>query len=189
MHLKRTAITGVTILTPKPFEDHRGMFAKLFGSPVLHKIMDGRTIRQVNRSVTRVPGMIRGIHYQLPPHAEMKIVTCLHGKVWDVAADLRKGSPTFLKWTACELSAANSAMLVIPEGCAHGFQVLEPESELLYFCTADYVPASEGGVRFDDPLLNVRWPVAPQGLSERDLTIPYLARIFQGILAQGTTAG
>ncbi|OGV52720.1 MAG: dTDP-4-dehydrorhamnose 3,5-epimerase [Lentisphaerae bacterium GWF2_52_8] len=181
MKLKTSAIPDVVVLTPKPFEDHRGSFTKLFGFPELHAIMGSRTIRQVNRSITKERGMIRGLHYQNPPFAEMKIVSCLRGKVWDLALDLRKDSETFLQWTAFELSAENRRMIVIPEGFAHGFQALEPESELLYFCTADYVPAAEGGVRFDSPPMNIPWPLKPQGLSERDLAMPEIATGFKGI--------
>ena len=102
MKVEQTDIPDVKILIPRIFEDHRGTFTKLFGAPALHEIMGNRTIRQVNRSITCKTGMIRGLHYQNPPFAEMKIITCLRGKVWDVAVDLRKGSTTFLKWRSEE---------------------------------------------------------------------------------------
>ena len=109
------------------------------------------------------------------------MVRCLKGRVWDVAVDLRAGSPTFLQHYAQELSAVNALMLVIPEGCAHGFQVLEPDSELLYLHTASYAPSAEGGVRFDDPLLNLLWPLTVTDLSERDKKHPLLDKNFLGI--------
>ena len=125
---------------------------------------------------------MRGLHYQNPPQAEMKIVRCLRGRVFDVAVDLRFGSPTFLHWTACELCPGGGRALAIPEGCAHGFQVLEPDTELLYLHTAFYTPAAEGAVRFDDPRVAVAWPLAPRDLSARDQNHPYLNEQFQGIV-------
>ena len=109
------------------------------------------------------------------------MVRCIRGRVWDVAVDLRKGSQTFLQWHAQELSASNALMLVIPEGCAHGFQVLEPDSELLYLHTASYTPSAEGGLRFDEPVLNSSWPLPVADLSDRDTGHPFLNKKFQGI--------
>ncbi len=109
-----------------------------------------------------------------PPHAEMKLVRCLRGRVWDVAVDLRAESPTFLHWHAEELSPDNHRMVVIPEGCAHGFQVLTPDSELLYLHTAFYAPDAEGGVRHDDPALGIRWPLPVTDLSPRDRSHPLI---------------
>ena len=111
----------------------------------------------------------------------MKLVRCLKGRVWDVAVDLRANSPTFLKWHAEELSPAKAGMMIIPEGFAHGFQVLEPESELLYLHTALYAPDAEGGIRFDDPMLGVKWPIAVTDLSKRDTDHPLIDSNFQGL--------
>ena len=111
----------------------------------------------------------------------MKLVRCLKGRVWDVAVDLRAGSPTFLRYFAAELSAENRTMMVFAEGFAHGFQVLEAESELLYLHTSSYAPASELGVRFDDPALSISWPLPVTGLSERDRKHPLLAAGFAGV--------
>jgi dTDP-4-dehydrorhamnose 3,5-epimerase len=140
-----------------------------------------RTIKQINHSTTYQVGAVRGLHYQYPPHAEMKIVRCLKGRVFDVAVDLRQGSPTFLKWTAVELTPINRLALVISEGCAHGFQVLEEGSELLYLHTAFYTPGVEGAVRYDDPSVGVAWPLAPTDISARDLSQPHLKEDFKGI--------
>jgi dTDP-4-dehydrorhamnose 3,5-epimerase len=121
------------------------------------------------------------MHFQFAPYGEMKIVRCMRGKVWDVVLDLRKGSPTLLGWHAEELSPGNNRALVIPEGCAHGFQVLEPESELLYLHTAPYTSEAEGAVHFADPLIGIRWPLPVTDTSARDRSHPFLAKDFSGI--------
>ena len=126
-------------------------------------------------------GAIRGLHYQSPPYVEMKFVRCLQGKVWDVVIDLRADSPTFLRWHAEELAPSSNCTLVIPEGCAHGFQVLQSGSELLYMHTEFYSPEHEGGVRYDDPRLQISWPLLPVDLSERDLNHPLMNSDFEGI--------
>jgi dTDP-4-dehydrorhamnose 3,5-epimerase len=127
---------------------------------------------QINVSRTNVPGTIRGLHFQRAPAAETKLVRCLRGKVFDVAVDLRPESKTYLQYHAEILEPTKKNMLVIPEGCAHGFQVLEGESELLYLHTAPYSPEFEGGVRYDDPSLNIVWPMPAIGVSERDSGLP-----------------
>lgn len=137
---------------------------------------------QINHSRTSTIGAVRGLHYQRPPNAEMKLVRCLKGRVWDVAVDIRSNSPTFLRWHAEELTPNNARMIVIPEGFAHGFQVLEPESELLYLHTAFYTAASEGGLRHDDPLLAIHWPLVVTDLSLRDITHPIINSSFDGIV-------
>jgi len=121
------------------------------------------------------------MHFQRAPHAEMKLVRCLNGRVWDVAVDLRRNSRTFLKWHGEELSPGNARMVVIPESCAHGFQALEPECELLYLHTAAYTPAAEGGVRYDDPALAINWPLVPTEASPRDMNHPVIGPDFQGL--------
>jgi len=131
-------------------------------------------IRQINISCTAKKGTIRGLHLQTPPHSEAKIVRCLRGHVWDVAVDLRRGSPTFGQWYAEELSPKKSNALLIPEGCAHGFQVLEDDSELLYVHSGSWFADAESGVLFDDPELSIPWPLPPVGISERDLALPPL---------------
>lgn len=181
MKLLPTAIAGVFVAETTAFQDSRGAFARLFCESELAQAVEARRIEQINHSRTAAVGAIRGLHFQQAPHAEMKMVRCLRGRVWDVALDLRKGSPTFLQWHAQELSAANALMLVIPEGCAHGFQVLEPDSELLYLHTASYTPSAEGGVRFDDPVLNLPWPLPVTDVSERDKKHPLIHKNFQGI--------
>ena len=142
--------------------------------PAFAEVWCDRAIAQVNLSSTKKVGALRGLHLQAPPYSEAKIVRCLKGRVWDVAVDLRPESPTRGKWHAMELSSEKANALLIPEGCAHGYQVLEPGSELLYLHSGAWVPEAETGVRFDDPLLNIRWPLPPLELSERDLALPLL---------------
>ena len=182
MKLVETSIAGVWIIESKAFQDNRGAFSRLFCSHELQAILGTRVIAQINHSVTRSVGAVRGVHYQNAPHAEMKIIRCLKGRVFDVAVDLREGSTTFLKWTAVELTPENQLAFVIPEGCAHGFQVLEGDSELLYLHTAFYTPDAEGAIRFDDPRISVNWPLTPTDLSTRDLGHTYLKENFKGIV-------
>ena len=121
------------------------------------------------------------MHFQKKPHAEMKLIRCLKGRVWDVAVDLRANSPTFLKWHAEELTAENAKLLVIPEGCAHGFQVLEAESQLLYLHTSFYTPEAEGGVIYNDSQLAISWPLSITDLSERDMLLPSISPDSTGL--------
>jgi dTDP-4-dehydrorhamnose 3,5-epimerase len=182
MNLVETSIPGVWVIESKAFQDNRGAFSRLFCSNELQAILGARTIVQINHSMTPSVGAVRGLHYQNAPHAEMKIVRCLKGRVFDVAVDLRKDSPTFLKWHAVELTPENNLAYVIPEGCAHGFQVLEEDSQLLYLHTEFYTPEVEGAVRFDDPMIAVNWPLPPTDLSARDLGHPHLNENFKGIV-------
>jgi dTDP-4-dehydrorhamnose 3,5-epimerase len=181
MTLTALPIAGAFAADTSGVADHRGGFARLFCDDELAPAFGGRRVVQINQSCTRLRGAIRGMHFQRAPHAEMKLVRCLKGKVWDVLVDLRASSQTFLRWHAEELSEHNRRMLVIPEGCAHGFQVLEPDSELLYLHTAAYRPDAEGGVRFDDPRLAIAWPLPAADLSERDRAHPALTDDFRGL--------
>ncbi len=181
MRVAATSIPGVVVVETSRQIDPRGSFARLYCERELAEVLGRRRVVQINHSRTEAPGAVRGLHYQRPPHAEMKMVRCLKGRVWDVALDLRQGSPSFLRWHAEELTPENRRMLVIPEGCAHGFQVLEPASELLYLHTAFYAPQAEGGVRYDDPRLAIAWPLPVTELSERDRGHPLLTPDFSGI--------
>ena len=171
-----TPIAGVLELVGQPFSDHRGAFLNAFRAqePAFAQAWGNRGIAQVNLSRTEAVGAVRGLHLQSPPHSEAKLVRCLRGRVWDLAVDLRPGSPSCGHWHAVELSPGAANALLIPEGCAHGFQVLEPGSELLYLHSGAWVPEAETGVRFDDSQLAISWPLPPQGLSERDLALPGL---------------
>ncbi len=179
--IRDTAISGVQIVETDLVRDERGSFARLFCFDELKSVVGDRQIVQINRSQTSRVGAVRGMHYQRPPCAEMKLIRCLRGCVCDVVVDLRADSPTFLKWHAEELSAENMRMFVVPEGCAHGFQVLEPDSELLYLHTSFYQPDFESGVKFDDPRLAISWPLPPCDLSLRDQKHALLSNDFEGI--------
>lgn len=180
--VRETAVSGAVVAASRPFRDHRGQFARLFDRDVLGPIHANRPIFQVNHSLTRQVGALRGMHYQGSPHLEAKWVRCLKGRVLDVVVDLRRGSPTFLRHAAVELSLEAANMFFIPEGCAHGFQVIEPDSELLYLHTAPYSPEAEGGVRWDDPLLAIEWPLTPTDISKRDRSHPLLTDKFEGLV-------
>ena len=181
MHIRSIGIAGAMVVEGQAHTDHRGAFSRLFCERELAEVISDRHVVQINHSRTNTVGAVRGMHFQHPPHAEMKMVRCVRGRVWDVLVDLRAGSPTFLHWHAEELSPDASRMLVIPEGCAHGFQVLEADSELLYLHTAFYTPASEGALRYDDPQLAIPWPLPVTDLSERDKTHALLSNNFIGL--------
>jgi dTDP-4-dehydrorhamnose 3,5-epimerase len=183
MKVGSTAIDGLKIVESNSITDARGVFSRLYCERELSQVIGLRRIVQVNRSVTTSVGAVRGLHFQYPPFDEMKLVRCLRGRIWDVAVDLRSASPTFLHWHAEELSAVNTRMMVIPEGFAHGFQVLEPSSEILYLHTNFYTASAEGGLRFDDPRLRIQWPLAVTGLSARDRQLPLIEIDFRGVNA------
>ena len=181
MNIRMTPIEGAVVVENQPHTDHRGAFSRLFCERTLAKVIGERHIVQINHSRTSAVGAVRGMHFQHAPHAEMKMVRFIRGRVWDVLDDLRAGSPTFLKWHAEELCPEASRMLVIPEGCAHGFQVLEAESELLYLHTAFYSPAAEGAICYNDPQLTISWPLPVTDLSERDKNHALLSNDFAGL--------
>lgn len=176
-----TPIAGLKLIERKPIGDERGFLERLFCQESFESLLSGRTIRQVNRTLTRKLGTVRGMHFQYPPHAEIKIVSCLKGKVWDVAVDLRKGSPTFLKYHAVILSEDMPRTYFIPEGFAHGFQTLTPNCELIYVHMADYKAASEGALNALDPRLDICWPAAITERSQRDEGHALLTDSFVGI--------
>jgi dTDP-4-dehydrorhamnose 3,5-epimerase len=182
MKILATDIAGVTVIERTLVTDNRGSFSRLFCARELQEVIGERNIAQINHSHTNAIGAVRGLHFQQAPHAEMKVVTCLKGKVWDVAVDLRRGSKTLLRWHCEELSSTNCKALVVPEGCAHGFQVLEADSELLYLHTAFYNPAAEGGVRPTDPRVAISWPLPIVDLSVRDQNHSLLSEGFSGLV-------
>lgn len=182
MKILSTEINGVNVVETTPYCDERGEFYRAFCDKELEAVIGARRIEQVNFSRTSLVGTVRGMHFQHPPHAELKLVRCLRGRVWDVAVDLRAGSATYLQWFAVELTPVNRLMMVIPEGCAHGFQVLESDSELLYLHTARYTPVAEGGIRHDDPTLNIKWPLSVTEVSTRDRSHQNIQSTFSGLL-------
>lgn len=182
MKILPTPMADLVVAESKSFKDERGAFARLFCEQELSTVIGHRKIVQINHSCTQAVGAVRGLHFQHAPHAEMKLVRCLKGKVWDVAVDLRPRSPSYKRWYAQELSPQNAHMMVIPEGFAHGFQVLEAGSELLYLHTALYKPDSEGGVRHDDPVLGITWPLPVTDISARDSSHACIDTTFRGIV-------
>jgi len=172
--IRATAIEGVLDISRIPFTDQRGHFLNLFRRSDWSDIWGDRPIEQVNLSHNVRRGTIRGMHLQRGNPPEVRLVTCVKGRVWDVAADLREASSTCGHWHGVELSADAGNSLLIPTGCAHGFQVLEPDSTLLYLHAAPYQPGDESGVRWNDPRLAVSWPLEAADLSERDRLLPLL---------------
>jgi dTDP-4-dehydrorhamnose 3,5-epimerase len=181
MQINTTPISELLVVQCTPHIDTRGAFTRFYCEDELQSVIGQRRILQINHSRTATVGAVRGLHFQHLPHAEMKLVRCLKGRIWDVAVDLRRDSSTFLHWYAEELTPANERMMVIPEGFAHGFQVIEPESELLYLHTAFYSPSSEDGLRYDDPSLGIKWPLAVTDLSKRDHSHASINTNFKGI--------
>lgn len=181
MKISTTPINGAAIIETTKHADLRGEFLRAFCQEELSTIIGERQIVQINISKTHLSGAVRGMHYQRPPQAEMKLIRCIKGKVWDVLVDLRTGSSTFLQWYAEELSPDNARMMIIPEGCAHGFQTLEPDSELLYLHTAPYTPELEGGVLHNDPRLSIPWPLPVADLSPRDRSFAMMSLDYSGI--------
>lgn len=175
-----TEIQGLWALRRRPMQDTRGFLERIYCQDVLTPILGHRRIVQINRTLTRRRGALRGLHFQYPPHAETKIVSCMRGSVFDVAVDLRRNSPSYMSWHGRVLSAENFESLVLPEGFAHGFQALEPDCELLYMHTAAYVQQSEGGLDACDPDIGIEWPEPVSERSARDTALPRAAT-FEGI--------
>jgi len=169
-----TEVVGVTVVDLEPIEDERGFFARVvseqeFEAAGLHpSFLEGSVSFNTRR------GTLRGLHYQAEPVAEDKLVRCTAGALYDVAVDLRPGSPTFRRWTAVELSAERRNALFIPKGCAHGFETLADATEVSYLMSASYHPELARGVRWDDPSLAIPWPIVPPIVSSRDATLPLL---------------
>jgi dTDP-4-dehydrorhamnose 3,5-epimerase len=174
MQIDKTSLPGVLILTPRRFGDARGWFSEVWNRQTLAAHGIDIDFVQDNHSHSRAAGTVRGLHFQAPPHAQAKLVRCGRGRVFDVAVDIRKGSPAFGKWTGVELSAENGRQLLIPAGFLHGFVTREPDSELLYKCSDVYAPDCDGAVRFDDPDLGIDWGIDPAAaiLSDKDRAAP-----------------
>ncbi len=176
-----TFINDLYLIELEIFKDQRGWFARSFCKDEFKKIGHTKEWVQMNHSFTNHIGAIRGMHFQLPPYTETKLVRCISGSVYDVAIDLRKNSPTFLKWFGTEISAENKKMILIPDGFAHGFQALTNNCELIYHHTNFYTPDAEGGIRYNDPLIGVKWPQEVSDISEKDSKYVFLKEDFKGI--------
>lgn len=174
-------LPGLKRIERQRLGDSRGFLTRLFCADELATAGWHKPIAQINHTYTAQRGTVRGMHYQTPPHAEMKLVSCIRGEVWDVALDLRMDSPTYLQWHAEVLSADNNRALLIPESFAHGFQALTDDVELIYLHSAAYNAAVEAGLNAKDSTLNVAWPLAITELSVRDQNHPLLNEKFSGI--------
>lgn len=179
--IKETPLPGLSVIRRLYVSDARGSLSRFYCHEEFASIGLNRPIAQINHTQTFGAGTVRGMHFQHPPHAEAKLVSCLRGKIFDVAVDLRRGSATFLQWYGEELSADNHRSLLIPEGFAHGFQLLTDDCEMIYLHTAAYCKVAEGALNPADPRLAIGWPLPVANLSERDETQPFLDRNFQGI--------
>ena len=180
--VSETSLAGLKVFERKPFGDDRGYFSRLFCAKELAAAGWNKPVSQINYSVTRTRGTIRGMHFQYPPNAEMKLVSCLRGEVWDVVVDIRAGSPTLMKWHSEVLSSSNCRALLIPEGFAHGFQALTDNCELIYIHSNEYSPTAEAGINAEDPMLSVNWPLPLEKISLKDKRHPMLERDFSGVI-------
>lgn len=176
-----TPIEGLKVLKRIPINDRRGYLERLFCEEELSSILNGRHVVQINHTYTAAKGAVRGLHFQYPPHTEMKFVSCIRGEVFDMAVDIRRGSPTFLRWHAVILSPSDYNTFVIPEGFAHGFQTLTDDCELLYLHTASYNKDAEGALNVLDQRLGITWPLPILQISERDSSHPIIGPSFEGI--------
>jgi dTDP-4-dehydrorhamnose 3,5-epimerase len=180
--IRETTLGDVYALQRQPQGDERGWFERMYSSADLTGLLGQRAIVQVNRTLTRAKATVRGMHYQVQPSAEAKIVSCLRGAIFDVAVDVRRRSPTFLRWHGEMLTGENNRSLFVPEGFAHGFQAVADDCEVLYFHTAAYDKALERGVHPLDPRVAIAWPLPVEHLSERDASHPPLTSEFDGIV-------
>jgi dTDP-4-dehydrorhamnose 3,5-epimerase len=176
-----TVLQGSYVIEVDPFSDERGWFARFYSKDEFSRIGHDKEWVQLNHSVTKQKGALRGMHFQKRPFREVKMIKCVAGKIFDVIIDLRENSTTFLQWIGIELSAENKKMLYIPEGFAHGFQCLEDNCELIYHHSESYSPGAEGGIRYNDPKIGIHWPVEVTLISGRDAGHPYLNNDFKGI--------
>ena len=174
MELEKTEIEGAVVLTPKVFGDNRGWFMESYSKRTLEELGISDEFIQDNRSFSAQVGTLRGLHCQTNPMAQAKLLTCLKGTITDIAVDIRKGSPTYKKWVAVELSEENKKMFYIPAGCLHGFVTRTPDVEVMYKVDKFYSPENDRSVRFDDPELLVVWYIENPILSQKDINAPLL---------------
>lgn len=177
MRFTPLSLSGAFIIEPEPRGDDRGFFARLFCTEEFGAQGLATAWTQCNMSFSLNRGTVRGLHFQRPPAAETKLIRCTRGAVFDVIVDLRLGSPSYGKWHSEQLDDANRAMLCVPEGFAHGFQTLTQNVEMLYFHSASYSSENEGGLRWDDPEVDVPWPLPVTDMSKRDSGFPSLNQL------------
>ncbi len=187
MKIETTNLEGVLILTPARFSDGRGFFSESWNQQRLAGLGITTPFVQDNHSFSARAGTVRGLHFQTPPHAQVKLVRCGRGRLFDVAVDIRQGSPGYLHWTGVELSFENGRQLLIPEGFAHGFVTREDDTEVIYKCSDHYAPECDAAIRFDDPAIGVDWGIDPETaiLSAKDAAAPVLAALINPFTYRG----
>lgn len=179
MKIEQTPLPDLLILTPQRFGDNRGFFSESWNRNTFAKHGLEFDFVQDNHSLSEKSGTLRGLHYQTPPHAQDKLVRCGRGRLFDVAVDIRKGSPAYGQWFGVELSFDNGKQLLVPKGFLHGFISLEPDTEIVYKCTDFYAPECDAAIRWDDPSIGIDWPLGNSQpvLSDKDINAPHLADI------------
>lgn len=188
MEIRPLALDGVFEIIPGRFGDHRGFFSETYNAEAFSKVPGGNEVFvQDNHSLSAVMGTLRGLHFQLPPRAQAKLVRVVRGSVYDVVVDIRKGSPTFGRWIGLHVSAEKWNQIFVPKGFAHGFLTLEPDTEVIYKVTDFYSAESERSVRFDDPAIGITWPAVGSSfvLSDKDRNAPLLGGIATGFTYSG----
>ena len=180
--VSETPLNNLKLVERLPILDERGFLTRMFCTQELNHIGWTKSISQINHTLTKKRGTLRGLHFQKTPYSEMKLVSCIRGEILDFAVDLRKDSSSFLEWHAEILSSENCKALLIPEGFAHGFQTLTDDCELLYLHSEPYVPHSESGIRFDDPALKIKLPIEISEISEKDKSYNLIDTQFNGSL-------
>ena len=193
MEVRETELDGVLVITPRRFGDHRGAFSQTYQSNTYAEIGVTPEFVQDNHSRSSAANTLRGLHFQAPPHAQAKLVHCIRGAIFDVAVDIRRGSPSYGKWVGVTLTAETGAQIYVPEGFAHGFVTLQPDSEIIYKCSGYYAPECEGSVRWDDPDLAIEWPQVsgpdvadgPPVLSDKDLRAQHFADLDSPFFWEG----
>lgn len=172
MIFTETKLKGAFVLEIKKLEDERGFFGRSWCANEMKEHGLNANVRQANTSLSKSKGTLRGMHYQLDPYQETKLIRCTHGSIYDVIIDLRPDSPTYKDWFGIELSRDNYKMLYVPEDFAHGFITLEDDVEVTYLVTQFYTPGAEAGIRWDDPGFNIQWPIKPVIISDKDSVHP-----------------
>lgn len=187
MEVIETRLPGVVMVTPRRFGDPRGFFSEVYNRRAYAEHGIGVEFVQDNHSLSRQAGVVRGLHYQAPPHAQDKLVRVAAGRIMDVAVDVRRGSPHYGQWVGVELSAEIGNQLFVPKGFLHGFATLEPDCQVLYKCSDFYAPDCDGNVRFDDPAIGIDWGIDPAAaiLSDKDRAAPLLAEFDSPFVYEG----
>ncbi|MBZ8117573.1 dTDP-4-dehydrorhamnose 3,5-epimerase [Roseovarius sp. LXJ103] len=188
MQIEKTALEGVLILTPQRHGDARGFFSESWNRARMQAAGIETDFVQDNHSLSEASGTVRGLHFQTPPHAQVKLVRCGRGALWDVVVDIRRGSPTYGHWTGCDLSFENGRQLLVPAGFAHGFVTRAPGTEIVYKCSDYYAPDCDRALAFDDPNLGIDWGVgrAEAQLSAKDAAAPGFAGLDSPFVYEGT---